>query len=106
MTKIDPNAGKPADQAILVNVPRLVTAYYAEARAKAVGLTLEIDYVEARKDAGMAKIAKFLKISPAGFGAPRTAKRNSDNIVSRFKNRDDVLAYLDEHGLEHWAKES
>ena len=29
--KIDPNAGKPADQAILVNVPRLVTAYYAEA---------------------------------------------------------------------------
>ena len=26
--KIDPSAGKPADPSILVNVPKLVTAYY------------------------------------------------------------------------------
>src|SRR5271154_2985249 len=27
--KVDPRAGKPADPSMLVNVPRLVTAYYA-----------------------------------------------------------------------------
>lgn len=30
-TRISPFAGKPADESMLVNVPRLVTAYYAEA---------------------------------------------------------------------------
>src|ERR1019366_1603759 len=30
MTKLSPLAGKPAPASILVNVPRLVTAYYAE----------------------------------------------------------------------------
>ncbi len=29
--KVSPVAGKPADQSMLVNVPRLITAYYAEA---------------------------------------------------------------------------
>ena len=81
------------------------TSLYAEARTHAVGLSLEIDYVDARKDAGMAKIARFLKIDPRGFGQPRTAKRNSDDIVSRFLNKDDVLAYLREHGFEHWTVE-
>jgi len=80
--------------------------HYAEARARAVGLTLEIDYVDARTEAGMARIAKFLKIDPRGFGPPKTAKRNSDNIASRFQNRDDALAYLREHDLEDWAKET
>jgi len=28
--KVDPSAGKPAEESILVNVPRLVTAYYTE----------------------------------------------------------------------------
>jgi phosphoglucomutase len=28
--KISPFAGKPAEESMLVNVPRLVTAYYAE----------------------------------------------------------------------------
>src|SRR5579864_3116370 len=28
--KVSPNAGKPADPSILVNVPKLVTAYYEE----------------------------------------------------------------------------
>jgi phosphoglucomutase len=27
---LSPNAGKPADPSILVNIPRLVTAYYSE----------------------------------------------------------------------------
>jgi phosphoglucomutase len=30
MTKVNPRAGKPADASMLVNVPRLVTAYYTE----------------------------------------------------------------------------
>jgi phosphoglucomutase len=30
MTTISPLAGKPAPASMLVNVPRLVTAYYAE----------------------------------------------------------------------------
>ncbi len=80
-------------------------AHYAQARTHAAGLTLEIDYVEARKDGGMAKIARFLKIDPRGFGAPRTAKRNPDNILSRFLNKDEATAYLREHELEEWAKE-
>ncbi|HEY3638719.1 MAG TPA: hypothetical protein VGK90_11260, partial [Rhizomicrobium sp.] len=81
------------------------TSHYTDARMQAVGLTLEIDYVEARTDKGMAKVAKFLKIDPRGFGPPRTAKRNSDNIVSRFTNKNDAQAYLDENGLADWAKE-
>jgi phosphoglucomutase len=28
--KVSPNAGKPAEAAMLVNVPRLVTAYYTD----------------------------------------------------------------------------
>lgn len=80
-------------------------SHYADARSRAVGLMLDIDYVEARTDAGMAKIARFLKIDPRGFGPPKTAKRNSDNIVSRFVNNDEVAAYLREHSLEHWARE-
>src|ERR1700736_399420 len=28
--KVSPLAGKPADQSALINVPRLITAYYAE----------------------------------------------------------------------------
>jgi hypothetical protein len=80
-------------------------SHYAEARTRVVGLTLEIDYVEARTDTGMTRIARFLKIDPNGFGPPRTAKRNSDNIMSRFQNRDEVIAYLRDHDLEHWANE-
>jgi len=34
--KVSPRAGKPAEAAMLVNVPRLVTAYYTEAPDPAV----------------------------------------------------------------------
>jgi hypothetical protein len=81
------------------------TQHYSEARSRVVGLTLEIDYVEARTDEGMAKIARFLKIDPSGFGRHKTAKRNSDDILSRFLNEDEVVGFLREHNLEHWEKE-
>ena len=34
--KVDPRAGKPAEESRLVNIPRLMTAYYAAPLAAAV----------------------------------------------------------------------
>lgn len=82
------------------------TALYANARAKAKGRRLEIDYVRARTDEGMAEIANFLGVDPAGFGAPKSAKRNSDDVLSRFENRSTVASYLRKKSLDQWAVES
>ena len=86
-----------------VRLLSLVLLGLGAATASAAGI--RGDYVEARTDAGMAKVARFIKIDPRGFGPPRTAKRNPDDIVSRFLNTDEVAAYLRDHDLEHWAKE-
>jgi hypothetical protein len=67
---------------------------------------MEIDYTMARIEAGMAQIGRFLGVDPTGFGPQQTAKRNSDDIVSRFSNPDLVVTYLREQGLEDWATES
>lgn len=67
---------------------------------------MEIDYTAVRTEAGMGTIAAFLSIDPAGFGQRTTAKRNSDDIVSRFSNPDGVRAYLRDNGLEGWSTEA
>lgn len=79
---------------------------YTRARNGAKGRKLVIDYVEARTEEGMASVARFISIDPAGFGPARTAKRNPDDIISRFENPDDVRDYLSKHSLEHWSTES
>jgi hypothetical protein len=79
---------------------------YANARAKSKGRKLEIDYVEARTDEGMAEIAAFLEVDPAGFGPAKTVKRNSDDIISRFQNASEVESYLRQNSLLHWAQEN
>lgn len=65
---------------------------------------IEVDYVEARKEAGMRLICGFLDIEATyrGFG---TAKRHTDDIVGRFENTGDVLSYIRKNRLEHWATE-
>jgi hypothetical protein len=80
-------------------------ALYAGARAQIKGRKLEIDYVEARTDAGMARIADFLEIDPKDFRAAKTVKRNSDDILSRFENAAEVSTYLHENALQDWATE-
>jgi hypothetical protein len=79
---------------------------YAHAREQARKPVMEIDYTAVRTEEGMAQIGLFLGVDPCGFGPQKTAKRNSDNIVSRFANSDAVLSYLQEHGLEYWTTES
>jgi hypothetical protein len=78
---------------------------YADARGRINGTKLEIDYIAARTDEGTARVARFLGVDPQGFGTPRTIKRNTDEIVSRFENPDAVWSFLRRNALEHWAVE-
>jgi hypothetical protein len=79
---------------------------YEHAREQVRRPAMEIDYTAVRAEGGLAIIAEFLGVDPEGFGPQKTAKRNSDEIVSRFANPDVVRAYLREHDLERWAAEA
>ena len=79
--------------------------FYEHARQAARKSWKEIDYTAARTEEGMAEIGRFLGVDPAGFGPAQTAKRNSDDIVSRFSNPDQVRSYLEMNHLEHWTTE-
>jgi hypothetical protein len=79
---------------------------YEHAREQARKPIMEIDYTAVRTMEGIAEIGRFLGVDPAGFGPQQTAKRNSDDIVSRFANIDAVLSYLREYRLENWTSES
>jgi hypothetical protein len=70
------------------------------------GPIFEIEYAKARTPEGIRELGVFLGIDPAGFAPPPTLKRNPEDIVSRFSNRDDVRAYLDASDLQSWALES
>jgi hypothetical protein len=80
--------------------------FYARARELMRKPCMEIDYILARTPEGIEKIGNFLDIDPSGFGAPKTLKRNSDDILSRFSNPRLVRSYLRENALEHWEVES
>lgn len=79
---------------------------YEYAREKSSNRCMEIDYTVVRTDAGISETARFLGVDPAGFGPAQTAKRNSDDIVSRFENPQAVHSYLTEKGLTHWEVEN
>ena len=79
---------------------------YQRARDSITGTVLEIEYNEARTEAGMARLAEFLGVDPTGIGAAPSVKRNSDSIVDRFENPDAVIEHLREHGLEKLAFEA
>jgi hypothetical protein len=79
---------------------------YEHAREQARRPSIEIDYTAVRTPEGLAQIARFLGVDPSGFGTPQTAKRNSDDIVSRFGNSDAVRSYLEKNDLTHWATET
>lgn len=65
---------------------------------------LRTTYAEARTDAGMDKVTAFLGLSKSKLKSP-TKKRNSDDVLTRFTNPDEVSACLREEGLEDWATE-
>jgi hypothetical protein len=79
---------------------------YGHAREQARKPMMEVDYTMVRTEAGIAQIGQFLGVDPEGFGRQQTAKRNSDDIVSRFSNPEVVMNYLRQHGLERWTTES
>jgi len=79
---------------------------YEHAREQVRGPVMEIDYTAVRTEEGIGLIGRFLGVDPAGFGLQQTAKRNSDEIVSRFSDPEVVLSYLKQHGLENWASET
>jgi hypothetical protein len=79
---------------------------YEYAREKSQNRCMEIDYTVVRTESGIAGIGPFLGVDSTGFGPQKTAKRNSDDIVSRFANPELVRRYLTDNGLAHWASES
>jgi hypothetical protein len=77
-----------------------------EAEVRKTGVRyLKIDYVDARTREGMEQIVSFLKLDPASLGQMPTLKRNSDSMLDRFSNPEEVEAYLRENDLEHWLTE-
>ena len=66
---------------------------------------MKIDYVEARTSAGMEQIVSFLNLAPNSLGQMPTLKRNSDSMLDRFSNPEEVEAFLRENDLEHWLIE-
>ncbi|QLC21732.1 hypothetical protein HFP51_05805 [Parasphingopyxis sp. CP4] len=68
--------------------------------------TMTLEYNEARTLAGMERVAEFLGQEAGKFGDWGTAKRNSNNILSRFSNPDNAEAYLEAHDLMDWAEEN
>jgi hypothetical protein len=80
--------------------------FYARARELMRKPCMEIDYTLARTPEGIEKVGRFLDVDPSGFGSPKTLKRNSDDIVSRFSNPELVRDYLRENALERWEVES
>jgi len=66
---------------------------------------LEVEYLEASTPEGQLRVLEFLGADQALPVEAGTAKRNTNVILDRFVNPDDVLAYLSLKGLERWQIE-
>ncbi len=80
-------------------------AHWSEEVKKSGVRLMRIDYTEARTLQGMERMVAFLNQRPGMLGEPPTAKRNSDSILSRFVNPEDVEYYLRSKDLTDWAHE-
>ena len=78
---------------------------FGELRKMASSDMLEIEYNDLRSR-GFAKIAEFLDVPLDGFTAAVTAKRGSDDILSRFANPQDVMRELEAIGRTDWVTEA
>ena len=79
--------------------------HFGELRKMASSDMLEIEYNDLRSR-GFAKIAEFLDVPLDGFTAAVTAKRGSDDILSRFANPQDVMRELEAIGRTDWVTEA
>jgi LPS sulfotransferase NodH len=66
---------------------------------------LDLDYCDVAFGDGLARCFEFLGLEPMEV-APCLQKLNSSDIVSRFTNPDDVLAYLARVGRMDWRTET
>jgi hypothetical protein len=79
---------------------------YAKLLAGADKRALFVTYNEIRAAEGINKVVEFLGCTPVENRSVRFVKRNSDDILSRFENADEVRRYLDEIGKPEWVDES
>src|SRR5690606_15159424 len=83
-------------------------AAYRQAREELQRATqpwLEVEYLEAARPEGRRRIVEFIGADPSFEIEVPTKKRNTSRIVDRFTNPDEVMGYLEQHGLQHWASE-
>jgi hypothetical protein len=66
---------------------------------------LEVTYEEFRKGEGFQRVFKYLGADPELHFWTRMIKRNTDSIIDRFTNPEEVRQCLKELGHEEWANE-
>lgn len=69
-----------------------------------------IEYLDINEPLLFAGLVSFIGADPAKLNFPeplraRQAKQNSPDILSRFVNSSDAAAFLERHGVQHWARE-
>jgi hypothetical protein len=74
-------------------------------RARDESTLLTLEYNELRRPSLNQDLLKFLSASGAEDLTPMCQKQNSDDILSRFSNPDDVTQYLEEIGRLDWIRE-
>jgi hypothetical protein len=79
--------------------------HWREEFARTKAELLVVEYNEMRATGGAEPFVRFLGEEPVAKATQTLAKRNSDDILSRFDNPDDVRRYLDEIGRPEWANE-
>lgn len=67
---------------------------------------IEIPYREARTPGGVERVWRALGLDATFESAPRTMKRNSDDLLDRFVNPKAVEAWLVANGRLDWAREA
>jgi hypothetical protein len=75
-------------------------------RLTASGPYVEVEYLELANGTAAPRVIGFLRADISVKLQPRTIKRNSSNLLERFKNPDKVQATLAAMDAEHWALET
>lgn len=64
----------------------------------------ESSYTRARTREGIDDLYRFLGVDPQLGGRPGVSKTNTENLLERFTNADDVLAWLEAHDRLGWLE--
>jgi len=95
------------DPAAFENYRRSIESSYATLRQRVVGRpnVFDIEYRQLSNPPVVSRLVEFLGAEGGASLSPELRKQNSSDIVGRFDNPAEVLAYLEREGLLSWKEE-